>query len=70
MLDGNILIWSSGSFSKLIPVIGKNDSLEVIGLKSFFLLSALIEVGACSQLLMVTLRSIEDSYKGESMLDR
>ena len=36
MLDGNILIWSSGSFSKLIPVIGKNHSLEVIGLKSSF----------------------------------
>lgn len=41
VLTDNTLIWSSGSFSKLIPVIERNHSLEVMVLKScFFALSS------------------------------
>lgn len=63
MLAGNILIWSSGSFFKLILVIGRIHSLPAIGLKSCFLAVSASKSWDSSQLLEVTLRSIEAALK-------
>lgn len=68
ILAGNIVTWSSGSFSRLIPVTDRIHSLTAVTTEVLVsLLSTLASVGDL-RLLKVAFRSREPALKGENML--